>query len=566
MSLSLRSRSAGLLSFAVVVGLSLFAKSASAQNKRPVLRNVTFDSPIQEHGYTMVVCGVNDPNRLDRLKLTINWGDGTSQRVKIPNGNLRYITNYHTYRDRATSSVTDGYRISLRLTDPYGAAAVTNLFVTVTNALDVGIAANSPIVENAPATEQALEFTEFRVPTRGSYPHGITEGPDGNIWFTEADGAKIGRLTPAGVLTEFPVIGARSLAGICAGPDGKLWFTAFQSDKIGRITTSGAIRLFNIPHPNWPLRAPVGITPGPDGTSVWFAGWGYRLGRMALNGTVTKEITFPSGWNFSGISTSSDGDLWATVWSQDVISRVDPISGVVTNFLLSFPANPQAITRGPDDAMWFTQYQLGRVGRISLDNQLTEFEVGDNAPYGITTGPDNALWWVEQRPTNSAIVRCRMNGEIQRFALPWLSFPSQITAGPDNAVYFTISGRNRIGRLRYGAAGNVVLNINLFDPSLSDRHSLIIDWGDGSELVGVTLPAGQRNYSAAHTYAGAGSYPVYVRAQDDDGTFVEARQTVEAVPAGTLQQAAFEANRLRPGTSSLPPTTLQTSPQFPSAP
>jgi virginiamycin B lyase len=35
-------------------------------------------------------------------------------------------------------------------------------------------------------------------------PSFIADGPDGNLWFTEPTGM-IGRLTPVGVLTEFPV-------------------------------------------------------------------------------------------------------------------------------------------------------------------------------------------------------------------------------------------------------------------------------------------------------------------------------------------------------------------------
>jgi hypothetical protein len=35
---------------------------------------------------------------------------------------------------------------------------------------------------------------EFPVPTANSTPHFITAGPDGNIWFTEFLGNKIGQL------------------------------------------------------------------------------------------------------------------------------------------------------------------------------------------------------------------------------------------------------------------------------------------------------------------------------------------------------------------------------------
>ena len=45
-------------------------------------------------------------------------------------------------------------------------------------------------------------ITEFPLPTGGS-PSGITAGPDGNLWFTEFNGNKIGRITPGGTTTGF---------------------------------------------------------------------------------------------------------------------------------------------------------------------------------------------------------------------------------------------------------------------------------------------------------------------------------------------------------------------------
>jgi hypothetical protein len=44
-----------------------------------------------------------------------------------------------------------------------------------------------------------LSVTEFPIPTADSNPVGITRGPDGNLWFTETQANKIGRITPAGV-------------------------------------------------------------------------------------------------------------------------------------------------------------------------------------------------------------------------------------------------------------------------------------------------------------------------------------------------------------------------------
>src|SRR5258706_4225506 len=56
----------------------------------------------------------------------------------------------------------------------------------------------------------AVTFTEFPVPTVDGGPWSITTGPDGALWFTESFANKIGRITTAGVITEFPIPTANS--------------------------------------------------------------------------------------------------------------------------------------------------------------------------------------------------------------------------------------------------------------------------------------------------------------------------------------------------------------------
>src|SRR2546427_332662 len=106
---------------------------------------------------------------------------------------------------------------------------------------------------------------EFLVPTASSSPHYIVTGPDGNLWFTEFNGEKIGRITTRGVFTEFPVFSNAHPSGIAVGPDGNVWFTEFSGNQIGRITTSGVLTEF--PLPTHPVD-PYGITAGSDG-NLW---------------------------------------------------------------------------------------------------------------------------------------------------------------------------------------------------------------------------------------------------------------------------------------------------------
>src|SRR5260370_24884826 len=77
-------------------------------------------------------------------------------------------------------------------------------------------------------------YTEFSLPTAGTQHVWIATGPDGNLWFTEDNVNQIGRITPSGAITEFPVSGGRPF-GITTGPDGNLWFTEDVADKVARI-------------------------------------------------------------------------------------------------------------------------------------------------------------------------------------------------------------------------------------------------------------------------------------------------------------------------------------------
>jgi hypothetical protein len=131
----------------------------------------------------------------------------------------------------------------------------------------------------------------------------ITAGPDGAMWFTESAGftcVQIGRITTAGVITQFPIpTAASSPTGITAGSDGALWFTEISplfGSKIGRITTAGTLTEFPIPTSK---SQPLGITAGPDG-ALWFTEFnGNKIGRLLacrppsthdFNGDCTSDI------------------------------------------------------------------------------------------------------------------------------------------------------------------------------------------------------------------------------------------------------------------------------------
>src|SRR5436305_14831944 len=112
-----------------------------------------------------------------------------------------------------------------------------------------------------------------KVPTAGAGLVGIAPGPDGNVWFTEYSANNIGRITPTGAITEFPLPTPNSYPNwLTSGPDGNIWFS--EASHIGRITSNGTIT-------EYPLPAPRGLVTGADG-NLWIVveGAGAKIGRF----------------------------------------------------------------------------------------------------------------------------------------------------------------------------------------------------------------------------------------------------------------------------------------------
>jgi virginiamycin B lyase len=129
----------------------------------------------------------------------------------------------------------------------------------------------------------------------------VTQGPDGNIWFTQSTFSSdaIGTIRSNGSLLVYPLIEpvagcpayrqscTRGVGAIAAGSDGALWFAETQTTPgIGRLTPDGVLQEFPI------LTArsyPNDVSAGPDG-NLWFVDYGaQKLGRVNLIGSAIKR-------------------------------------------------------------------------------------------------------------------------------------------------------------------------------------------------------------------------------------------------------------------------------------
>ncbi len=283
------------------------------------------------------------------------------------------------------------------------------------------------------------QITEFPTPTRDSDPMGIAAGPEGNLWFTESGGNKIGRITPGGQITEFPLPSAESRPdGITAGPDENLWFTESGGNKIGRITPGGQITEFAVAAGEEDDLQQ--ITAGPDG-NLWFTERTNEVGRITPTGHITQFPLPAAKSRPDGITAGPDGNLWFTEWEESKIGRITP-GGQITEFRTpTRDSDPMGIAAGPDGNLWFTDWVGDKIGRITPGGQITEFPLpsAESKPYGITAGPDGNLWFTESGVNK--IGRITPGGQITEFPLPSgvarPYYPIGITAGPEGNLWFT---------------------------------------------------------------------------------------------------------------------------------
>jgi len=243
-------------------------------------------------------------------------------------------------------------------------------------------------------------FTPYDVPTAAGGQGGMTLGPDGNVWFTERAHGTVGKVTPAGAVTEYPLPHADSdPVDITVGADGNLWVSDNAHAQVVRVTPSGTGTEFALPSGC----ASFGITAGP-GSTVWFteltcpgpSGSPNKVGSIDTASTSTlveHELAgaFPETF---GIAYGSDGNLWFAEYDNLKLSRITT-GGTVTKFPTD-PAHsyssPTWVTAGPDGNLWFNESKLGVV---TVAGDLTEHAVVGYAG-GVVVGRithDDALVW-----------------------------------------------------------------------------------------------------------------------------------------------------------------------------
>jgi streptogramin lyase len=120
---------------------------------------------------------------------------------------------------------------------------------------------------------------------------------------------------------------------------------------------------------------------------------------------------------------------------------------------------PNAMTRGPDGAMWFSEYDGGKLGRIAADGTIAEYPPAGRTqltsgahPSGVVAGPDGNIWFSEFGSGDIGELDPATGELLGEYETPSgaASGPDGITRGPDGALWFAEQGEGLVGRIDPG--------------------------------------------------------------------------------------------------------------------
>ncbi len=354
-------------------------------------------------------------------------------------------------------------------------------------------------------------LTEFSIPKsadgRTVNASQIINGPGDDLWFLDTNNTyQIGQITSQGVITEFALpASVFEPDSITEGADGNIWFSYLPQvnspdhNSIGRLNTDGTTTLFATPTT---LGHASSIEEGADGNLHYLNAAASTLGTITPTGQITERILTSAPNPVSNLITASDGALWYNSRSDTdhyslVRIALDGSSSVVPDVI-----SPTTLKPGPAGSIYYfgnafqpyekpTLNQISAAGATTLLATFQEY----SGPSCLATGSDGNLWISEA--SSSLIGRYDLN------AAPPVT-PMLVGVGADD-------------RPLTGAGYDISIPIASYRADAATKlTNATIDWGDGSVVTTGQLdskPFDTNNNSfvngsvaGSHLYTTPGTY------------------------------------------------------------
>ena len=206
------------------------------------------------------------------------------------------------------------------------------------------------------------KFAQYQLKTPASFPYGIAIDRNGDVWFTEILGNKIGEITANGTLSEFNIPlpgGYLEPSGITIDNSSRVWFTLAGIDEVGSYF-HGQFQFYN------------------------------------LTGLIVTPVS---------IAVDSRGNLWLTQHGPSFISEFNPRTGYFETISTSIPPPPLNASLpyfdyvDPSGNVWFNEHYGNSIAMYNPSTRtLTEYRIPTRFAY---VGDISGMLTMNLSPLNS---------------------------------------------------------------------------------------------------------------------------------------------------------------------
>lgn len=186
--------------------------------------------------------------------------------------------------------------------------------------------------------------------------------------------------------------------------------------------------------------------------SIWWAGqWGNLVGRIDPATGAMTEYPLPDDAMPHSVTLDAAGDVWYTGNMNGTVGRLDAKTGEITVFPMPDPAAKDPHTAIFDAAgiLWFTLQHSNMIGRLDPatgDVRLVTMKRPDSKPYGIKIDAAGNPW-VACNGSN-----CLVKVDPATMGLTVVDLPDPETTvrrldiAADGTIWYVNSSRGRLGR------------------------------------------------------------------------------------------------------------------------
>ncbi len=248
-------------------------------------------------------------------------------------------------------------------------------------------------------------------------PHSLQVGPDGAVWVTLALGNQLGRFDPvAGTWTTYPLEEGYYPHTLRFDGQGRIWFTIAGSNHVGRFDPeTSRFETLRLPARTWTQAIVLRFLPA----LMWLAERGDGA-RMESGDPDFMPVPY-------GIDVAPDGAIWFSQLNQHRIGRIDPESLDVELLDTPFPA-PRRLRFDSSHGLWIPSFSSGKLSRFDVRTRefrewtLPTATEGVETPYALHVDRRTDQVWV--CGTNSDTLM-RFDPATERFTV--FPLPTRVT-------------------------------------------------------------------------------------------------------------------------------------------